>query len=311
MKRRLLVAALFASLPGGLFGAEVAGLAKGETPPSLYELTARSDLVVLARVISGSLKLAQVQVREVFRGSVIAGTRLQIAFRDFNMSLGKENRIVFDDGESELLFLVPEVDVEGKRKGEDRYTLFRGRFGRFQLPREGGDIYRDAVREFADLAALKDHRELFKRLKALLVSPNPVLIDAGLQEVLKLDLVDRDMVPQILRFSQDPAPGRRIGAMRLASRLFTGIRNKAEESELQDALLPPLMVLARNDPDEQVRVESVSALGAWGGEAVQETLREIADQDPAQTVRYQARVILLKAGGGTRPSPKPGGHPER
>jgi HEAT repeat protein len=302
---------MLVSLPGVLGGAEVAGLAKGEAPPSLYELTARSDLVVLARVISGALKLAQVQVREIFRGSVPPGARLQIAFRDFNTNLGKENRIVFDDGESELLFLVPEVDAEGKRKGKDRYTLFRGRFGRFQLPREGGDVYLDAVREFAGLAALKDHRELFRRLKALLLSPNPVLVDAGLQEVLKLDLVDREMVPQILRFSQDVAPGRRIAAMRLASRLFTGLRNKTEESELQDALLPPLVVLARNDPDEQVRVESVLALGAWGGEAVQETLREIADQDPAQTVRYQARVILLKASGGTRPSPKPDRCPER
>ena len=302
---------MFVCLPGFPLGAEVAGLAKGEAPPSLYELTARSDLVVLARVVSGSLKLAQVQVQEVYRGAVPAGTRLQIAFRDFNMTLRKEDRIVFDDGESELLFLVPEVDMEGRRKGEDRYTLFRGRFGRFQLPREGGDIYREAVREFAGLAALKDHRELFKRLKALLVNPNPVLVDAGLQEVLKLDLVDREMVPQILRFSQDAAPGRRIAAMRLAARLFAGLRNKAEESELQDALLPPLVVLARNDPDEQVRVESVSALGAWGGEAVQETLREIADQEPAQTVRYQARVILLKAGSGTRPSQRPESRPER
>ena len=91
-----------ASLGAALLLAGAGGLGKGEEPPGLYELTARSELVVSARVFSGSTKLAQVRVLEVFRGPARPGQRLQIAFRDFNMSLAKEDRVVFTDGEDHL-----------------------------------------------------------------------------------------------------------------------------------------------------------------------------------------------------------------
>lgn len=289
-------AVLLPALSVAFLLAGAGGLGKGEERPGLYELTARSALVVSARVLSGSVKLAQVQVLEVFRGEARPGQRLQIAFRDFNMSLGKEDRIVFVDGETEILFLEPELDWEGTRRGEDRYTLVRGRFGRFTLPREGEDIYLEAAREFSSLVSLKDHRELFERLKGLVGSSNPVLADAGMKEVLELDLVDREMVPRVMEHFRDPSPGRRVAALKLMSRFFAGFRDREKYPEFQDATLPPILVLARNDPDERVRGAAVEALGSWGGPAVAETLKEIARQDPSQAVRYRAELILLKEG---------------
>jgi len=290
-------AVLLQALSATLLFAGAGGLGKGEEPPGLYELTARSDLVVSARVVSGSLKLAQVRVREVFRGAARPGQRLQIAFRDFNMDLEKEDRVEFVDDETEILFLTPEVDWEGRRRGEDRYTLVRGRFGRFTLPREGEEIYLEAVREFSCLVSLKNHRDLFDRLKGLVGSSNPVLVDAGMKEVLDLDLMDRDMVPRVMGYFRDPAPGRRVAALKLMGRLFAGSGEGERDPELQDATLPPIRVLARNDPDERVRGAAVDALGSWGGPAVAETLKEISRQDPSQAVRYRAELILLLAPG--------------
>jgi len=298
-------AVLLLALPATLLFAGAGGLGKGEDPPGLYELTARSDLVVSVRVISGSLKLAQVRVGEVFRGVARPGQRLQIAFRDFNMDLGKEDRVEFADDETEILFLTPEVDWEGRRKGEDRYTLVRGRFGRFTLPREGEEVYLEAVREFSSLVSLKNHRDLFDRLKGLVGSSNPILVDAGMKEVLDLDLMDRDMVPRVTGHFRDPAPGRRVAALKLMGRLFAGFREGERDPELQDATLPPIMVLARNDPDERVREAAVDALGAWGGPAVAETLKEISRQDPSQAVRYRAELILLRGSGGKDGSDRP------
>ena len=285
--------------------AEVAGLGKGEEPPSMYELTARSDLVVKVQIVSGSLKRAQVRVLEVFRGTARPGQDLEIAFRDLNTSLGKEDRIVFVDGESEALFLVPELDSEEKPRGGNRYTLTRGRFGRVVLPREGEDIYLDAIREFARLVALKDHRELFNRLKGLLQSQNPILVDAGLTEVLKLDLVDRELAPEIMGFYNDPAPKRRLAALKLMRRLFSDFKDRESHPEFKESVLPPVIVLARNDPEETVRVAAVDALGAWGGATVTETLKEIARQDSAQAVRYEAQLVLLRAQGQEAPKTPP------
>ncbi len=298
--KRLLILLVFFAAPAAL--AQIAGLGKGEERPGLYELTARSDLVVSVKVVSGSQKLAQVSVEEVFRGQAAPGQRLQIAVRDFNFSLSKQEKIVFADGETEILFLVPELNSVGKPKGDNRYTLFRGRFGYFTLPREGAGIYLEAVREFAQLTELRDHRELFSRLKGLLHSPNPLLVDAGLKEVLKLDLMEPGMVPTVMGFYEDPAPSRRIAALKLMGGLFSDMKGKEKPADLQESALPPLIAVARNDPEEEVRVAAVEALGAWGGPAVAETLKEIAKLDAAQAVRYRAEVILLKEGAERSPS---------
>ena len=287
------------ALPPLLLGA--AGLGKGEALPNLYELTARSDLVVAARVVAGSLKLAQVEVVEVFRGDARTGQRLQIAFRDLNSTLGKADRIVFGDMEKDLLFLVPELDYQGRRKGADRFTLVRGRFGKFTLPREGEVVYLEAAREFARLASLKDHRLLFGELRDLLKSGNPILVDAGLEEVARLQLMDHRMVPVAMHFLQDPSPRRRVGALHLLGGFLGMVEGRAASPELQDSVLPPLQAMARNDPQEEVRVAAVEALGKWRGEAPLETLREIAEQDPAQAVRYQAKLELFRRAQEERP----------
>jgi hypothetical protein len=264
--------------------------------------------VVTARIITGEVKLAQVQVEEVFRGSAQSGQRLQIAFRDFNMDLSKSDRIVFSNGEKEILFLKPELNLEGERKGENRYTLYRGRFGRFTLPREGEEIYIEALHVFSSLASEKDFRKLYARIQGMLGSPNPILADAGLRETLRLDLMNASLVPVVISYFQDPSPPRRAQALKLLGRLFRTLKPEiAADDVIQDALSRTL-ILARNDPEESVRVASVEALGFWSGDEALATLKAVADQDPAQSVRFEAKVILLRRSQG-RPKSPPASQP--
>ena len=282
------------------------GLAKGEEAPTLYELTAHASLVVTARVFSGQVKLAQVDVVEVFRGDGHAGQRLQIAFRDLNLDLGKQDRVAFADGETEILFLEPEVNWEGVRKGDDRYTLYRGRFGKVQLPREGDEIYLEALRVFASMASQKDHRKLYAQIRGLLGNPNPILAETGLKESLRLDLMERSLLPVVLSYLQDPAPGRRTQSLKLLDSFFHNLKpEEVPDDDASDAL-SRVLVLARNDPVESVRVAAVQALGSWSGEEVRPTLEAVADQDPAQGVRFEAKVILLRRDQAAKKNPKPG-----
>jgi|GEM_PF-2782369 len=305
MKWRILIFTLLLCMAPAALAQSVGGLAKGEELPTLYELTAHSELVVTARVLSGQVKLAQVEVGEVFRGDVRAGQRLQIAFRDLNLDLNKQDRVAFIDGETEILFLLPEVNWEGVRKGDDRYTLYRGRFGKVTLPREGDEIYLEALRVFAALTAEKDHRKLYAQIRGMLGSPNPILAETGLKETLRLDLMDRSLLPVVLSYLQDPAPGRRSQALKLLSSLFRSLKpGEFSDEDVQDALSRVLLV-ARNDPIEPARLAAVEALGSWSGEEVLPTLEVVADQDAAQGVRFEAKVILLRRGQASKKNQKP------
>jgi len=238
-----------------------------------------------------------VEVVEVLRGSSRPGERLQIAFRDLNAQLRKSERVLFQDGETDVLFLVPELNGWGRPKSADRYTLYRGRFGKFTLPREGAATYLEAAREFARLASLKDHRLLFVEMRRLLASSNPVVVDSGLEEILRLRIMDASTLLTVLGYLQDASPHRRAGSLRLLAQYLASGANRTDPPDLQERVLPPVEVVVRNDPEEQVRVEAVRVLGAWGGDLVEPTLREVAEQDQAQSVRYEARVILLRRGG--------------
>jgi hypothetical protein len=306
MSRKFLILCILSILVPAAAAQSVRGLAKGEEPPTLYELTAHSPLVVTARVTSGQLKLAQVEVLQVFRGE--SRQRIQIAFRDLNLDLGKQDRVTFDDGETLILFLEPEVNWEGVRKGDDRYTLYRGRFGKVSLPREGDEVYLEALRVFASMASQKDHRKLYAQIRGLLGSPNPILADAGLKETLRLDLMDRSLLPVTLFYLQDPAPGRRSQALKLLKGFFRNLKPEDHLDEDVNDALSRVLVLARNDPVESVRVAAVQTLGVWSGDEVRPTLEAVADQDPAQAVRYEAKVILLQRDQAAKKNPKPGGN---
>lgn len=268
-----------------------------------YEMTSRAQVVVSVRVLAGSLKRAKVVVEKVFKGPVESGDLIHISFRDFNLDLDKENRIEFEDGESYLLFLDPETNLRGEAKRKDRFVLFRGSHGKISLPREGAGVYLEAMETLAQLSRLKDHRELYSRLQGLIRETNPLLLDTGLGEIARLHLMEARMVPEVLPLLRDASPAHRAGALGLLAQLFASPEERDQAAGLEERVVGVIQVLGRNDPSEEVRVAAVRALGVWGEEGIEETLKEIAAQDPAQAVRYEAQLILLRGVGKGRGSP--------
>src|SRR5262249_29195976 len=201
-------------------------------------------------------------------------------------------------------------DSEGRTKDPSRFKLYRGKFGKFTLPKEGPDLYYEAVRVLSSLAAETDHRRLYERIRLLLRNTNPLLVDLGLREVGRLDLMEVGQVPVVLSFLQDVSPTRRTRALNLLEEYFRGLSSEGKTPDLRDDTLPPIETVARNDPEVDVRVAAVEALGAWGGSETVTTLGEIADLDPSQSVRYRAKLILLRqrdhpSGGREAPPPHP------
>jgi hypothetical protein len=280
-------------------GASVASL--GATTASgdhlnLFQMVARAGIVASVRIVDGDNRYALADIQELVKGAT-EFKRLRIAFRDFNWSRRPgEPMIVFSEGEQDLLFLVPYMEVKRTEKNQDIFTLFRGRSGRIVLAPEGQDPHLEAVRHLARIAVL-DAASQVTALKDLIGSPNPALRAAGMHEVARLRAVDPTLYAPLTGalFSGDPAT--RVDALDLVALMFSMFG--AGEGLLSDdqsgrIALARVMELARNDREAAVRGAAVVALAAWPERSgTASDLRAIASQDPDQTVRLAAQRALL------------------
>jgi hypothetical protein len=297
-----------------LCGGAPAAAAADDPPLNLFQRIARAELVVHAKVREGALKYALVEVIESLKGEP-PQPRLRIAFRDYNFDRppGAEP-IVFTDGQEELLFLAPYGRVKRRPKNRDLYEILRGPEGRITVPPEGPERLLGAIRRLAGITRL-DPASQADALRALLGADNPDLVAAALDEVMRLRALTPDLYPRLTALARGVAPGLREAALRAIGRLFAGAAGRgsapaggrgaagsAPVRELDEAraALAAALERARGDDLETVRVEAVAALGAWPERAeVEGELRAIADQDPAQAVRYEAERALFRL----RPSP--------
>lgn len=300
------LAALLASGPPG---AGSPGAAPGAAPgpaPTLFQLAARADLVIHARVRAGALKYAQVEVLETIKG-VAPAAFLRVAFRDFNLDRPPgTSPIVFADGGEEVLFLRPyPMPPKRRAKNPDLFELLHGPHGRLSLPAEGGAGRIEAVRSLVALAGA-DPEAQTRGLAAHLDSPNPDLAEAALLEFERLGAATPGHYRTLARLSGSTRNSLRAGALRLLAKVFAAGRGDEAPQEagpipvdpLGDAALALAAVRerARNDPDPGVRVAAVTALGAWPVRSDTDAdLAAIAASDPSQDVRFEAkRIVFLK-----------------
>jgi len=224
---------------------------------------------------------------------------LRIAFRDFNFARDDgEDAIVFPSGQQEILFLVPykiprrKKDVE---KYKDLFTLYKGRQGRYTLPAEGPGIILEAVRSLARVSEM-DAATQIDALRGFLDSPNPFLVEVSLSEIERLRAADTTLLNRLTSFFRSPGPSLRNAALRVVVQVFGSMG--ADGGDLPDeARSARALVLerARNDTDESVRAQAVTALAAWPKRSeVEGDLRAIAATDAAQAVRYEAQRALFK-----------------
>lgn len=263
---------------------------------NLFQLTARADLVVHVRVREGALKFAAVDIIETIKGTAPT-RRLRIAFRDFNWSRGgRDDPIVFPDGQEEILFLVPHAAAGRSKKNRDLFDLFQGPQGRITVPAEGAGPMLRALRRLAALASADPAAQL-DGLRDLLAGDDPRLIETSLEELARLRAADASLYPVLDRLLRSPSAAIRSRTLRLLSQAFSmgGRDDGAGADDRARMALAGVIERARNDQDEAVRVEAVAAMAAWPARReVEPELRAIAAQDPAQAVRYEAERSLYR-----------------
>ena len=298
--RRQCALALGGSLVALLLGIREGSPQLGPVPETLnlFQLVARTDLVVHVRIRSGSLKYAIVDVQESLKGTSPFPV-LRIAFRDFNFTRAAgTDAIVFPDGQEEILFLSPYGRTTRKKKDRDKnkdlFTLFRGSQGRLTVPGEGRNVPLEAVRRLAEIGRL-DPSSQTEALEGLLESPNPILLETALSEIERLRDPRAPLLPRLIGLLASPSPPIRIGSLRVMAQIFASGRIGDDSLDAAQTALAGVLERARNDPDEEVRTQAVLSLAAWPNRReVQGELRAIAGTDKAQAVRYEAERALLR-----------------
>jgi HEAT repeat protein len=263
-------------------------------PLTLFQLLARSSLVVHARVLDGEQKYAEVEVLETFRGTAPSG-HLRLDFRDLNFERRGQDLVVFMKGEEYVLMLEPPDWRKSKEKNRDLFALYHGRRGRIALPAEGSEIQLSAVRVLTKLVG-KPPEDQVAGLRDQVTSSNPFLREAALEEVGRLGAAGTADLPALSLLLQDPNPRIRASALSILRRVMPIPADELDESEKR-TVLEICRERARNDVSEQVRAAAVQVMGAWPvREDVTADLRAISTGDASQTVRYEALRILFAWG---------------
>jgi len=268
--------------------------AQENVPLTTFQLIARSDLVVQARVLDGNDRLAAVEVIETIRGESTA-MQLRIDFRELNMQRRGQEVVLFNAGE-EYIFLLERPDWrKPSEKNRDIFALFHGRRGRIALPAEGGGVQVEAIEKLAALVG-KTPEDQLAGLRLLVASVNPMLRESALEELARLRAARVDDLPTLSRLLQDPNPSIRAASLDLISGVMPLPADGVGDAEKR-IVLEMCRERARNDPAEFVRLSAVRALGSWTvREEIVADLKAISTGDPAQTVRYEALRILYSWG---------------
>jgi hypothetical protein len=261
---------------------------------TLYEKPAQSDLVVRGKVVRGDLRLAEVAVDEVLKGKYERPT-LFVVFRLDNFTRKNwEEKVLFQNGESVLLFLKPFEKESGERPFADRFSLVRGVQGKVDLPAEGSEAILDATRRFVRVQAQTDIDQSRRELVAFLRDPNPLVVEAALQEVQRLRLGREAGVPDLLKLLAHPSPEFRQGALRILGQALDHRTNGGPPLPNEDHVVGLILGRAREDEADEVRVAAVRALEARGKRDVVAVLEQIARTDPRQMVRFEAGLAAYE-----------------
>jgi len=288
--RRLSAAvALAVALVGGLGASSV--LAGTLT---MYERMAQADVVAHVRIIDGTLRLAECEVLEILKGSY-EGKKLFVAFRSDNMNRARwRDRIVFEDGETSLLLLIPALDELGQPKAENRFRLVGGFYGKVDLPKEGAEAYIQAFRRLGEILEMTDIHQIWQAHRRLILETNPYLIETGFAEILKFRLGDSAMVPTLLEFLDSPHDRFRASSMAVLAQIFQKAHRTEEPLGNEDHVVARLLTVAIEDPSPEVRVAAVRALHSYGRPDIVSALEQVARRDPSQDVRYEATLSVYR-----------------
>ncbi|MEE9230864.1 MAG: HEAT repeat domain-containing protein [Acidobacteriota bacterium] len=257
---------------------------------SLFEKPAMSTLVVRGKVIRGDLRLAEIEIEEVLKG-FYDEPRLWIVFRldNFTRRIWEE-KVEFSNGERVLLFMKPFEDIRGENPRPDRFSLVYGHQGKVTLPPEGANALLEATRRFVHVQEQADIEKMYEDLQSFLSDPNPLVLEAGLQQMVRLRLGRPEQIRAVLPILDHAVPDFRRGALMLLAQMYEDRDLWQAQLNNEDHLLTHLLTRAREDEDTAVRKEAVRTLEARGKTDILPALEQIAGTDPKQSVRFQAQL---------------------
>ena len=257
---------------------------------SLFERPAKSTLVVRGKVIRGDLRLAEIKVEEVLKG-FYDEPRLSVVFRLDNFTRRIwEKKVEFSNGERVLLFMKPFENIRGENPRPDRFSLVYGHQGKVSLPPEGANAILEATRRFVHVQGQIDIEKMYQDLQSFLSDPNPLVLEAGLQQMVRLRLGRPEQIRAVLPILDHPVPDFRRGALMLLAQMYEDRDLWRAQLNNEDHILTHLLTRAREDEDTAVRKEAVRTLEARGKTDILPALEQIAGTDPKQSVRFQAQL---------------------
>ncbi len=263
----------------------------------LLERLSAGPVVVLAtaRRVDGKLQLS---VKEVLRGGSLPET-LRVAFRGNNL-MRQPDTAPFQarEGETAIYVLTPWVDSRGRQPKPELFMPAGFAGARIPLPPEGGEALLAAVRE---IVVHQDDVEAGQEARVLgwISGQNPWLIDAGLVIAGQLVMADVDWVPILLERLRDASPERRLRALAVIGGAMERGRigdpgGDLEIDERVEACQEAVVRLARTDPEFEIRASAVKIVARAGIPGAREVLGVIAKDDPNQNVRYEAAAALVR-----------------
>ena len=252
---------------------------------------ATAPIVIAADIVADGSKFVKAVTREAFKGAlVVDGTvlvDLRRANRDREMGAPA---LDLEKGRAYLLLLQP--SRRGKKEPYPVFDLVRGVRGAKPLPVEGSAATIAAVARLAAVQERNNDAFLWATLPGFLEDDNPVLVDAALDLYVKFHRETAALIPVVSPLLEHPRPDVRRRAVLVVGRVLERA-DSANVPERPD-VIAELSGRARRDDDVTVRRVATAALASLPDAGVDETLRVIARDDPDQNVRFEAEKALFE-----------------
>jgi hypothetical protein len=277
--------------------------ARGDVKPlTLYQRAGRSPWLVYGEVLSVDKRFVVVEVIEVLKG-VYAGQTFRIVYKLENfLRKSWEERMEFKAGERAVFFLKRyETDREDHKlddwmKAEDLFAEAFGAQGKFTMPEEGSSAYLDALREFVRVNAIADPVAQGAALLRFFESPNPHILQAGLERSLEERLAGPAQVPLLLSLTDSARDPVRLDAMQVLQQIALDLAASGRRLENHADVVNVLKGKAMGDGGDLYRAEAVKVVAAFAGEEERAFLERLSKEDHSQLVRYEAGRSLLSLG---------------
>jgi hypothetical protein len=267
-----------------------------EPPPDpvrlgLYEWMGTAAIVVAADVIVDDGKFVVAVSRSSIKGTIPPGTTLYVDLRNANRDRAVGVRPLDLSKGRAYLFLL-KASRRGAKEPHPVFDLVRGLGGARELPQEGAEALVDAATRLGQIQERRSDDLLWSSIPDFLEDPNPVLVDASLELVVKFRRESLGMIPVLAPLMESPRPDVRQRAVVVVGRLLA--RPGSESVPERGALVGEITGRARRDDDPLVRRAAVAALAVLRDSGIDETLRAVSHDDPDQDVRFEAQKALFE-----------------